>query len=89
MNSLKNVLRLSVIPCQQSRLLSSSYFQNNKNNDSNNENSNDNSPRNIKLIGAGAIATFIVGNSILQTDLLAEEKENRDIEHEIIERENR
>ena len=89
MNSLKNVLRLSVIPCQQSRLLSSSHFKYNKSNDSNNDNSHDKNTRNFQLIGAGAIVTFIVGNSVLQNDLQAEEKENRDIEHEIIKRENR
>ena len=82
-NSLKKV--------QQNRFVSGFQSQYGENTDSKNKNSNDQKNGNFRLqcVGVGGLAALVAANSLFQHELQAEEREEIDIEQEIIDKENR
>ena len=82
---------VTLLSCQQHRSVTTSLQKYRQNEGSKNNNSNKEKDEKFQLlhVGAGVFATILLGKSILQTDLRAEEKNEIDIEQEIIDKENR
>ena len=91
LRALKEGTDVTLLSVQQHRSVTT-YLQRNRQNEGSKENnSNKEKPEKFQLlhVGAGMFATILLGKSILQNDLHAEERDEVDIEQEIIDKENR
>ena len=91
LRALKEGTDVTLLSVQQHRSVAT-YLQRNRQNEGSKEN-NSNKEKHEKFqllhVGAGVFATILLGKSILQNDLHAEERDEVDIEQEIIDKENR
>ena len=91
LRALKEGTDVTLLSVQQHRSVTT-YLQRNRQNEGSKEN-NSNKEKDEKCqlrhVGAGVVATVLLGKAILQDDLHAEEKDEIDIEQEIIDKENR
>ena len=91
LRALKEGTEVTLLSCQHQRSVSTSLQKYRQNEGSKNNNSNKEKDEKFQLlhVGAGVFATVLLGKAILQNDLNAEEKDEIDIEQEIIDKENR
>ena len=91
LRALKEGTDVTLLSCHQHRSVTICLQKYRQNEGSKNDNSNKEKDEKFQLlhVGAGVFATILLGKSILQNDLHAEERDEIDIEQEIIDKENR
>ena len=91
LRALKEGTDVTLLSCHQHRRVTICLQKYRQNEGSKNDNSNKEKDEKFQLlhVGAGVFATILLGKSILQNDLHAEERDEIDIEQEIIDKENR
>jgi len=91
LRALKEGTDVTLLSVQQHRRIATSLQKYRQNEGSNENNSNKEKDEKFQLlhVGAGVFATVLLGKAILQNNLKAEERDEIDIEQEIIDKENR